>query len=104
MVWTANGSRPKQRQQAVADPRVQQPFQAHRIPSVHLDHPRVTPKRVTGRGIGVGHVARARAAPVQCHKVVAVPPGLAAAEQLPGDREAIPVESGTERIAHDQQR
>jgi hypothetical protein len=93
----------KHRQQAVADPRVQQPLQAHRIPSVHLHHPRVAPERVTGLGTGAGRVLRARAAARQRHEVAAVAPGLAPAEQLPGDCETIPVESGTERIAHDQQ-
>jgi hypothetical protein len=38
---------------------------------------------------------------MKCHEVAAVAPGLAAAEQLPGYRETIPVESGTEPIAHD---
>jgi hypothetical protein len=40
---------------------------------------------------------------MKCHEVAAVAPGLAAAEQLPGDRETIPVESGTEPIVHNQQ-
>ena len=68
---------------------------------MHLHHPRVTPQRVTGPGTGAGHAGRARAAARQRHEVGAVAPGLTAAEQLPGDRETIPVESGTERIAHD---